>query len=1129
MKQLIGTLLVTVALFSQATLFADVTGSILGTVTDSSGAVIAGATVVVTNESTNLTAQAITDGQGQYRILAIPIGSYRVEASVAGFRKEIQTGVVLTVNEQREISFQLKVGDTSEQVSVVGDVVAVETTSTQLGEVIGEKSIKELPLDGRSFLDLMGLQTGVAPVSARNEAAGTISVNGQRENSNGFLVNGTDVSEVGNFGAGISPNLDAIQEFRFLTNSFDPEYGRFSGGIMNTVTKSGTNSIHGTAFEFLRNDDLDARSFFQSGLGAYKQNQFGYAVGGPAIKNRLFWFTDLQGTKFVNGGSTGETTVLTDAQRQGDFGAGALTGTVSGPYWAQVLSQRLGYTVNAGEPYSQVFPNGVIPQSAWDPVAKNMLQYIPAANSAGSEYVAPPISTYNNDYKSGQRVDLVTKSTGNWSAYYNLDQSSNLSPYGGSSFAEGFGSDSTNMSQLATLTNTFVVSPTAVNEARLSYTRMAYRSSPQGGSFPSLSSLGFASGPLGINNAGPTGYSSVPNINLNNFSFGDPGQYVAIQNTYQIGDSFSKVIGRHTIKFGGEYRYYQMNNRSGAGYLGQFTFDGAETGLDIADFLLGAPNNFTQVSPQVLDGRARYGGAFAQDSFRVSSTFTVNFGLRWEFDTPWWDEYNRLGAIIPGEKSTQYPGAPTGMVYPGDPGVPKTLGPTRYGNFAPRLGFAWAPAVSGGLLRKLIGGPGKTSIRSGLGIFYNAIQDNTSYWNIGDIPFGEYWQDLAPTELYQPYLTRSTGQAQSNPFPFVIPAPGSQAAKNFNFTPDLPLAAVTAYKTDNKMPYGLDYNFTIQRELPASLLLSVGYVGTLGRHLLTMVEANPGNPQECLSLMGSGVMAGTLQCGKYLENSTFELPNGTLVNGTRSPLGNDFTTTFYEANIANSDYNSLPISLERRIGSASFLFAYTWSKSLDDGSFFNDRMNYSNHALGRGLSAFDSTHNFVGSYTYQIPFERAFHALPSRLVKGWEFSGITRFATGLPVGVSGSYENCLCGTSGLDRPDFSGPLVYAGNPRTDGHLWMTSSGFSIEPLGTFGDVPKRFFHGPGLNNWNIGIHKNTQLRENVMLQIRGEFFNAFNHAQFSAPNGLLSGGQFGVITSTQVAGRIGQIAAKIVF
>ncbi len=842
-------------------------------------------------------------------------------------------------------------------------------------------------------------------------------MNGQRENNNGFLVNGTDVNGAGNFEAGISPNLDAIAEFRLLTNSFDAEYGRFSGAVMNTITKSGTNDIHGTAFEFLRNDDLDARSFFQGSLGAYKQNQFGYAVGGPAIKNRLFWFTDLQGTKFVTGGSTGETTVPTNLQRQGNFGAGGLTGTVSGPYWAQVLSQRLGYPVTDGESYSQVFPTGVIPQSAWDPVATNLLKYIPQANSGGDQFVQPPISSYNNDYKAGQRVDLNTTATGNWSAYYNLDKSSNLSP---GAFAEGFGSNSTNMSQLATLTNTFVVSPTSVNEARLSYTRMAYRSEPQGGSFPSLSSLGFASGATGLYNAGPAGYSSIPDINLNNFSFGDPGQYVAIQNTYQIGDSFAKTIGRHTIKFGGEYRYYQMNNRSGDGYLGQFNFDGAETGVDFADFLLGAPNNFTQVSPQVLDGRAEYGGAFVQDSFRVSSTFTLNYGLRWEFDTPWWDEYNRLGAIVPGEQSTQYPGAPTGMVYPGDAGVPKTLGPTRYKNFAPRFGFAWAPGFSEGLLGKLIGGQGKTSIRSGFGLFYNAIQDNTSYWNIGDIPFGEYWQDLAPTELSQPYLTRANGQAQSNPFPFVIPAPGSQAAKDFNFTPDLPLAAVTAYKTDNQMPYGMDYNFTIERELPGSLKLSVGYVGTLGRHLLTMIEANPGNPQLCLSLTGSGVMPGTAQCGKYDENLTFERPNGSYVYGTRSPLGDDWTTTFYEANIANSDYNSMQTSLERRVGTATFLFSYTWSKSLDNGSYFNDRMTYFNQSVGRSLSAFDVTHNVTASYTYQIPFERVFRALPSRLVSGWELSGISRFATGLPVAVAGDYENCLlrhlrAGPAGLRR------------------------------------------------------------------------------------------------------------------
>jgi len=1117
---------------STSTLLADVTGSILGTVTDPSAAVIQGVHVTATNVDTNQITETITDVAGQYRILSLPVGRYQVQATFSGFQTFVATGIDLTVDEQRRVDIVLKVGTAQQEVSVIANALQVETTTTQLGDVIDQKKITELPLNGRSFIDLLGLQAGVAPAGTRNEGPGTISVNGQRENSNGFLVNGGDVSGAANFEAGVEPNLDSIQEFRLITNSFDAEYGRFSGALMNTITKSGNNSIHGTAFEFLRNDDLDSRGFFDTGKGALKRNQFGYAVGGPALKDKLFWFTDYQGDRIVSGGTATAVQVLSNAERQGDVGVQNLTGTVTGSYWAQVLSQRLGRPVQVGEAYSAVFPNGIIPTGAFSPPAKGTIGFIPQPNVGDNTYASAAISTHTADNKTGQRVDFLNKLTGNWSGYYYFDDYNQLNPYGSSSFPTGLGSDARNRNQLFTLSNTYIVSPTAVSDFRLSYTRIVVRSVPAGSQAPSLASLGFVTGAgtLGINNSGPTGYKAIPDINLNNFGFGDPGTGNAIQNTYQIGDNFSKIKGRHTIKFGGEARYYQMNNRNGGGFVGQFNFTGGETGYDVADYLLGAPSGYSQSSVQVLDGRSRYGGAFAQDSYRVRPNLTLNFGLRWEFSTPWYDTQNKIVALVPGEQSVEYPTAPRGLVYPGDPGIPKTLAPTRYGNFAPRLGLAYSPSMSEGFLGKLFGGPSKTSIRVGTGMFYTAIQDQTLYWILGTVPFGEYWASPAPTVFEEPFRTRATGASQGQPFPYIIPAPGSAAAKNFNFSPYLPLVSTLGYEIHNKLPYAMHYNFTVQRQLTGSMVLSLGYVGTLGRHMLSIVEANPGDAGLCLSLRGSGVLAGTLQCGKFLEDQTFTRPDGTKVYGTRSPFGSpNFGTSYYESNWANSDYNSLQATLERHAGNSTFLFAYTWSKSMDNGSFFNDRMNYADHALSRSLSNFDVTHNFVGSYTYAIPFERAFSGLPKRLVRGWEVAGITRFSTGFPIGVLGSFDQSLRGTAGLDPPDFSGALQYAGDPRTDGHLWMTRQGFSLPPLGTFGTAPRRFFHGPGLDNWNLALHKDTTIREGMTLQIRAEFFNAFNHAQFSNPNGYLAGTTFGLITKVQADPRIGQVAAKFIF
>src|SRR5690349_16635211 len=530
------------AVMSSSALFADVTGSILGMVTDPSAAVIQGVRVAATNVDTNLVTETTTDAAGQYRILSLPIGHYKVQATFSGFQTFVATGIVLSVDEQRRVDIVLQVGTAQQEVSVAANAVQVETTNTQLGDVIDEKKITELPLNGRSFIDLLGLQTGVAPAGTRNEGPGTISVNGQRENSNGFLINGGDVSGAANFEAGVQPNLDSIQEFRLITNSFDAEYGRFSGAVMNTITKSGNNRIHGTAFEFLRNDAMDARGFFDTDKGALKRNQYGYAVGGPAIKDKLFWFTDYQGDRLVNGGTASAVQVLSNAERSGDVGVANLTGTVTGSYWAQVLSQRLGRPVQVNEPYSSVFPDGIIPTGAFSPATKGTLGFIPAPNQGDNIYASAAVSTHSVDHKAGQRVDFLNKRTGNWSGYYYFDDFNRLSPYGASSFPTGFGSEDRNRNQLGTLSNTYVVSPTAVNDFRLSYTRIVARNVPAGIKAPSLESMGFitGAGTLGINNSGPTGYKAVPDISLNNFGFGDPGTSNGIQNTYQIGDNFSK-------------------------------------------------------------------------------------------------------------------------------------------------------------------------------------------------------------------------------------------------------------------------------------------------------------------------------------------------------------------------------------------------------------------------------------------------------------------------------------------------------------------------------------------------------------------------------------------------------------
>jgi hypothetical protein len=1160
-------------LLSPALIRADVTGSILGVVRDKSLAVIAGARIVATNAETNLTRETVSGSDGTYRLLALPAGPYKLTVTAAGFEQFTATDIDLKVNDQQRLDATLEVGSVQQQVSVEASAVQVQTENTQMGDVIESKKMLALPLNGRSYVDLLGLQAGVAPATAGTIggdrpvsgmlSAGNVSVNGQRETMNAFLVNGGDVSEGRNLGAGLIPNLDSIEEFRLITNSFDAEYGKFSGAVMNAITKSGTNTIHGDAFEFLRNNDLDARNFFDPTIAELRRNQYGYAVGGPAWKNRLFWFTDYQGTKQVQGASTGLVTLPTPTMRAGNFDPATLTGTVDGPYWAQILSQRLGYGVSVNEPYSSpgctltsdcVFPGGVIPQRAFDKAAVGTLPYIPLPN------LNPSQGTYSNDAqkntvsdnKIGERVDFVNQKTGNWSWYYHFDDSTVFSALPAAS-VPGFPASTPSRAQQIVMSNTKTFGPTAVNEARVSFFRTSTHTTQPAGSFASLSSLGFVTGigSLGIIPSGPPGFpQTVPPLYFNNFSIGVPtlstGQP---NNTWMLTDSFSKVEGKHTLKFGGEFRYLQINERNVCAPNGDFSFNGSVTGVDFADYLLGAPQTggFNQCSMQFLDSRTRYGGAYAQDSWKVRPNLTLNLGVRWEVSMPWYDTQGKIETIVPGEQSTQFPTAPLGWVVPGDPGIPSTLAPTHYPNFAPRLGLAYSPDFTDGILKKVFGGPGKTSIRAAYGIYYTSIEDLNLFYEVGDAPFGQYWVTPNSVLFDEPYLTRTNGVSQVQRFPFVFPIPGSPANATLDYGKFLPINGSPGYDIHNTMPYAEHYNFSIQREISRSTVLTLAYVATQGHKLISQNDGNPGNAVFCQQLTAAGakdLTSGQTGCGPYQENDTFQLPNGSKVYSTRNYLGPNYCPDApplyicfsqgdsFTRNSANSNYNSFQATLERKAADVTFLLAYTYGKSLDDASTFGDNMNFSNFALSRGLSSFDVTHNFVGSYNWAVPFDRTFSSLPKRLTQGWTVNGITRFSTGFPIGISqGNGDISLTGSSS-DEPNRVGPIV-TQDPRTldasgKNRYFLASAFEPNTTLGTFGTSSRRFFHGPGIINTDLGVSKRIPITESMAVEFRGEFFNIFNHTQFSNPNGNISSSNFGVVTSARDP-RIGQVSAKFYF
>jgi hypothetical protein len=1214
---------------------ADVTGSVSGTVHDSSQAVVTGAHITITNAQTNLKQETVSGADGSYRILSLPAGTYRLTVIAAGFKTYNTNDIEVKVNDQLHVDVTLSVGSATEVISIEANAVQVQTENTQLGDVIDSKKMLALPLNGRSFIDLLGLQAGVAPATAETIQQdrpvsgglnpGNISVNGQRETANAFLVNGGDVSEGRNLGAGLVPNLDSIEEFRLITNSFDAEYGKFSGAVVNAITKSGTNGFHGDVFEFLRNDKLDAKNYFVSSKSELRRNQFGYAAGGPIWKNKIFWFSDYQGTREVKGAESGQVTVPTADQRQGNFDPASMApnGTGTGPgggtcqdqtttncvpggsYWAQVLSTRLGYPVapTQAEPYSFIGCNStnpvtgcvfpvdpvsglaVIPQTAWSAPSKAILPFIPAPTlpGAANNYSNNSGRNVNDDDKIGERVDFNNQKTGNWSWYYHFDRSNVQaallpSSQGGFANVPGFPTVSPSRAQEFVMSNTKTLGATAVNEARFSVFRTALHLNNPAGSFANLSDLGFITGANTLGIVPLAGYpqyvpqTQFPNLGLN---IGVPTLNTFQPNTtYAVSDVFSKSQGKHTWKFGGEFRYLQVNERNFANPNGGFTFDGTVTGADFADYLLGATSTtnapYTQAAEQFLDSRTRYGGAFFQDSWKVKSNLTLNLGLRWEVSMPWYDTQGKIQTFVPGLQSTTFPLSPTGLVFPGDPGIPKTLAPTRYNNFGPRLGLAYSPGFSDGVLGKVFGGPGKSSIRASYGLYYTSVEDLNLFYEVADAPFGLYWTSPVSVMFDEPFRVRATGASLNQRFPFTAPVPGAPSNQTLDFSVYEPFNFFPGYDIHNKLPYAEHFNLSIQRELSKSTVLTVAYVGTEGHRLITQKDANPGSAALCMQLNAENatdITAGTTGCGPGNENDVFQIGNPAIPCTTLSPtplpgcvystrqtilnpnfcpggaqvcFGSSNTNTLTSA---NSIYNAAQITVERKANDFTFLAAYTFAKGLDDSSAFNDLVNFQNPKLSRGLSSSDITHNFVVSYIWAIPFDRAFGSAPKRLTQGWQIQGITRFSTGFPIQLNqGSDDISLAGSSATDMPDRVGPVVKwdprkqnttcpsfdPNNPTTTGYgCYFLPSAFAPNTtLGTFGTANRRFFHGPGFNNTDFGITKRTTIKENFAFDLRFEFFNIFNHAQFKNPSGDINNtGAFGVVTSARDP-RIGQVSAK---
>jgi len=1164
---------------SASSLWAAANGSISGTLKDPSGAVVQGATITLVNTELKSEFKTISSGQGGYSFPTLPVGHYDLMIEAVGFKTQKQKNLAVDTDAALTVNAMLDLGQQSETVVLAAtDAVAeaqVDTVATHLGGLVTGAQMTALPLNGRSYTDLLAIQPGVIPVTtllansvimagvtgglspSGDLNPGNLSIDGQRESSNGFLVDGIDVQEHMNGGTSIVPNLDSIDEFRMLTNNFDPEYGNYNGGIVTVVTRSGSDPYHGNAFEFLRNTILDSRGYFDPSRPNFRQNQFGGTLGGPAKSQKVYFFVDYQGTRTTAGVETGLISVPSAQDRSGNLSdiASSLTGTVSGSYLASLLAQKLGYSVSAGDPYytpgcvassSCVFPNAVIPKRAWSSPALGLLQYIPSPNIGADQFSTSASPQTVSDDKGSGRVDTSTR-WGQLSAYYFFDDYRLDNPYpgqqGGASIP-GFDALTFGRAQLFSLGDARALGTGTVNDLHVGFLRYAnVIGQPKGGLGISLASQGFMTGPgtPGIVVQAPK-FEGVENITFPSFVMGVPiTNETQVNNTLYLSDTLSKAIGSHILKFGGQFHVDQVNERPNATFNGTFNIDGTETGSAFVDFLIGVPSNFTQSSGQPFYLRNRYAGLFGQDSWRARTDLTLNFGLRWDYIMPFWEKYNQVQTIIPGRQSVLYPSAPPGLVVPGDPGITSTISPSKGDNFAPRLGLAYAPRCDRGILQKLFGPSGQSSIRASYGIIYTAFPGLSAGVMYAVPPFGYNYLTPQPPLFVTPFINAADGGQNINPFPLTFPT-HSVSAKNpntsFNFANVIPISADPYFFYRNDVPYTENYMLSFQRQIATNTLLTMSYVGNQGHHILAVVSTNPSNQALCLSLSQSNAVApGSPTCRPFGEDALITSSTGQVYYGTRVGLGPNYGEDTAQKTIANSNYNALETNLRYAGRRSNFLLAYTFSKSIDQSSNLGEQLNPLNLSATRAISAFDMKRNFVASYQLNLPFDLLF-GRNNRLTTGWSIAGTTRFTTGLPVTLYDDSDNSLLGTLGngvnndlLDTPNYNGAALGINtNPRNRRPEFNTWA-FSPERLGQLGNASRRFFYGPGISNFDMTLTKLLRISESKSMQFRLEGFNAFNHAQFYGPasvDGEVNDPHFGDIVGA-AAPRLVQLVTKFTF